>query len=172
MADYTINKIAYDGNTYNLKDDTSGYVKGATLNGSSIVNSSGIAEITDSNGNMSIDGTLSIATNNIEAINQKNSAGTYRKLVAYSGSNNLAIGSSNQTSDYASASSGTGGHTLLYGYNVIFYTGTGGSTTRSGYIDQSGNWNCADGDLRVKLATTEALYTAINTAGWTSSVIV
>lgn len=97
MADYTIDRIKFGDNTYRLTDTASGYVTSVpvsdvTLNGSSIVNS-GVADITDSSGNLTLNGTLSANTlslNQNHALYLDGSSSSSKVISAdYGGANNV-----------------------------------------------------------------------------------
>lgn len=162
MAEYTIDKFTFGGNTYNIEQPTiptnvsaftndAGYltahqtipVTDVRLNGSSIV-SSGIANITDTSGNLSINGALTAGGNitipNNYIYKSKNTSNTERNLLRYNTENNLIIGSYSQRGDYDSEES-IGGGILLFGKYVSLYTNSDTTATgdRSLLINSSGD---------------------------------
>ena len=128
---------------------TSAPVSDITLNGSSIV-SGGIADITDSSGNLTLDGSLTTGSfinlpNDISLRGYTSTGGTLN-IGNVSPSNNVVLG------NYSSyTTSGNNNDTNVYGNNINLNART---------------------NITLNLSTSEALYTAINTAGWTSAVIV
>lgn len=148
-----VKTITVDGVTYTLRDSSA--VNDVTLNGSSIVNG-GVADITDAIGNLTLNGRLisgGVKIQNTNSYSSENASDVSRYLIRYNSSNNLIVGSSEQTADYNSSSS-TGGNTVLYGYNVLFYTGTGGTTARAGYFSPNKNLNL-DGQIAALYKVTE-----------------
>lgn len=89
-----------------------GGVSDVMMNGASIVDTDGIAQVTDAAGNMTINGSLYMG--NAKTIYMKDTGGTYRAVVSESTSNNTVIG-------YGGYDASQGG-TNIYGNTVRVYS--------------------------------------------------
>lgn len=99
------------GGTFTETSGGSG-VADVMMNGASIVDTDGIAMVTDAAGNMTLDGSLYFG--NARTIYMKDTGGTYRAVVSESTSNNTVIG-------YGGYDASQGG-TNIYGNTVRVYS--------------------------------------------------
>ena len=121
----------------------------------------------DWSGNLNIAGHINLpnlgSNNDTGSIKFADSNGNYYRALYCTTSNNLVLG-------YDWYNSSVGG--TYVGGAPLYLRSTGADASLTGGLSMTGDLTVSGTTVKIGLGTSEALYTAINTAGWVSSVIV